>query len=154
MLQIVIALSAASPIVLGHRLVLVFRFWARTVFRLALGFSVAIFGYFAVLFVVVESYSLSQPLGPAVYGGGFVLATLLGVIAGTLVSPARLSRLVIPGTCALALVFPIGLNVYLGVVADWRPAYLLYLLGSICGGYAVTRLTSPRSRGIPRYCHI
>jgi hypothetical protein len=52
------------------------------------------------------------------------------------------------------LLFPIGLNVYLGVVADRRPAYLLYLLGSIWGGYAVAWLTSPQSRSIPWLCHI
>jgi hypothetical protein len=84
-----------------------------------------------------------------VYGAGFVLATLLGVIAGTLVSPAGLVRVIVPGTCVLAVMFPIGVNVYFGLRANWRPVYLLYLLGSIWGGYVIAWLMSG-PRGISR----
>jgi hypothetical protein len=105
-----------------------------------------------VLFALVRTYSLSQPMGPAVYGAGFVVATLLSVAAGSLTSPARLSRIIVPVTCALAVLFPVGLNVYCGVVAHWQPVFLLYLLGSIWGGYAIAWLASPVA-GIQRLHH-
>jgi hypothetical protein len=149
MLQIVIALSAAGVIALESRVGRAFGSRAWTAFRLMLGFAVAAVVYFGVLFVLVRTYSVGQPLGAVVYGAGFVLATLLGVIAGTLVSPAGLVRVIVPGTCVLAVMFPIGVNVYFGLRANWRPVYLLYLLGSIWGGYVIAWLMSG-PRGISR----
>jgi hypothetical protein len=124
---------------------------ARTAFRLVPGVTVAALVYFGVLVAITEGYSLTQPLGAAVYGVGFVLATVLAVVAGALVSPARLSKIVITGTCALAVMFPICLNIYFGAMAAWQPIYLLYLLGSIWGGYAVAWLM-PRSDGPSQLC--
>lgn len=140
MLQIGIALSAICPLVLGHRLVLAFTRRTGTVFRMALGLGVATLAYFATLFAIVATFRLSQPLGAAVYGAGFSVATLLAVIAGNLAVPARLSRIFIPGLCALTVMFPVGLNWYFGMIGAWRPVYLLYLAGGLCGGYAVARL--------------
>jgi hypothetical protein len=137
MLKIVIALCEVGGVLLESHVRRTFR---STAFRLVLGFAVAAVVYFGVLFVLVESYSSSRPLGAAVYGVGFVLATLLAVIAGTVVSPARLARVIVPGTCFLAVMFPIGVNVYFGFRADWRPIYLLYLLGSVWGGYVIAWL--------------
>jgi hypothetical protein len=141
-----IMLGAASRIGPELRTERVLRLSAWTAFRLVPGVTVAALVYSAVLFVFAETYSLSQPLGAAVYGVGFVLATVLAVVAGALVSPAQLSKIVVPGTCALAVMFPIGLNIYFGAMAEWQPIYLLYLLGSIWGGYAVAWLM-PRSDG-------
>jgi hypothetical protein len=76
------------------------------------------------------------------YGIGFAVATLLAVIAGTLVSPARLSRIIIQGVCALAILFPLGVVVYFGMTGTWRSFYLLYLAGSMAGGYGIAGLTS------------
>ena len=149
MLQIVIALSAASPIVLEHRLVLRFRFWARTIFRLALAFVVAALVYFAFLLALVEAYPLGQPLGILVYGASFALATLLSVVAGILVSPGRLSAIIVQGGCMLAILFPLGLYFYFGIAGAWRATYLIYLMGSIAGGYGVAWLTSRTQRSEP-----
>jgi hypothetical protein len=98
--------------------------------------------YLAVLLAFVATYKLSQPMGAAFYGVGFAVATLLAVIAGTLVSPKRLSRVIIQGVCALAILFPLGVSIYFGMVGTWHAIYLLYLVGSVAGGYGVARLTS------------
>jgi hypothetical protein len=153
MLQIGIALSAVFPLVLEHRLVRAFRLWAATVFRVALGFGVATLVYFAVLFAIVATFRLSQPLGVAVYGAGFSVATLLSVVAASLAVPTRLARIFIPGICVLTVMFPVGLNWYFGIIGVWRPAYLLYLAGGLCGGYAVALLVY-RVHGGLRLCGI
>jgi len=98
-----------------------------------------------VLFVFVQNYSLSRPLGSVVFGVGFMSATLLAVGAGFIVSPKRLFRIVVTGTCALAVLFPLGLNLYFGMTSSWQPVYLLYLLGGIWGGYVVMWV-APRGR--------
>lgn len=146
MLQIVIALSAASPIVLQHRLVLRVRFWIGTVFWLALAFIVAALVYFALLMALVEIYPLGQPLSSLIYGASFALATLLSVIAGTVVSPKRLFRIIIPGGRMLAMMFPFSLYFYFGMAGAWRATYLIYLIGSVVGGYGVEWLTSQARR--------
>jgi hypothetical protein len=69
------------------------------------------------------------------------MATLLAVITGTVVSPKQLSRIIIQGVCALAILFPLGVSVYFGMAGTWHAIYLLYLVGSIAGGYGVARLT-------------
>lgn len=143
MLHIMIARGAASPIVFEHQAARAFRYWTWTLFRLALGFVVATLVYFGVLFVCVHAYSLNQPLGAAFYGVGFVLATVLAVVAGRLVSPERLSRIIVPGICGLAVMFPIGLNIYFGLMQNWQPVYLLYPPGGVWGGYVVI-WTAPR----------
>jgi hypothetical protein len=155
MLHIMIVFSAVSPLVLENRMVLALRSLTWTTFRLALTFTVAAIVYFATLLALVEIYSLDQPLGEAVYGIGFMIATFLALLGGTLVSPARLAKIIIPGICTLAVIFPIGLYLYYGLTGSWRAIYLLYLIGSIAGGYGVTRLTSrnrdrPRLNRIPR----
>jgi hypothetical protein len=104
--------------------------------------AVAALVYFAVLFALTEGYSPGEPWGTAVFGAGFVVATLLAVVAGAAVSPKRLWRMIVSGSCALAVLFPFCLNVYFGVITGWRPIYLLYLLGSIWGGYAVAWLSA------------
>jgi len=142
MLHILIVFSAVSPLVLENRLVLALRSLTWTIFRLALTFIVAAMIYFATLLALVEIYSLDQPLGEAVYGIGFMIATFLALVIGSLVSPARLHGIIIPSICALAVIFPISLYLYYGLAGSWRAIYLLYLIGSIVGGYGVTRLTS------------
>jgi hypothetical protein len=153
MLQIVIALSAASPIVLRHRLVLTFRYWTATVFRLALGLIAGATAYFAVIFVLIKTYPLSHPFALLAYGVGFAVATLLAVIAGTLVSPTRLSKVIIQAVCTLAALFPTGLYFYFGASGEWHGIYLLYLAGSVSGVYAVARLTS-WAGNVPHLCGI
>jgi hypothetical protein len=146
MLEIMIAFGRASPVVLEYQMVRAFRYWAVTSFHLALGFAVAALAYFGVLFVLTHVYPVSYPLGSALYGMGFLIATLAGVAAGAIASPERLLRVVIPGTCILAVMFPVGLNVYFGMVANWKPIYLLYFLGSVWGGYVVA-WTFPEAKG-------
>jgi hypothetical protein len=153
MIHIVIALSAASPLVMDNRLVRAARFWINTALRLTLGFAIATLTYFSVLFVVVETYKIGQPIGAVIYGTAFAVATLLAAGAGAIVSPARLSRIVILGVCALALLFPLGLYIWFGVTGSWRTLYLLYLLGSTTGGYAIARLTAG-THDVPRLCRI
>ena len=122
-------------------------------FRLILGLATAAVVYFGVLFALLETYPLTQPMGAAVYGIGFVLATLLGVLAGILIAPRRQSKIVIRGTCAFAITFPVGLNIYFGIIANWQPALLLYLLGSIWGCYVVTWLSAP-AECAQRHCRV
>jgi hypothetical protein len=153
MLQIVIALSAASPIVLKHRLVITVRHWAATAFRLILGLTVAVTAYFAVIWTLVKSFPLGHPSAVPVYGAGFAAATLLAVIAGTLVSPTRLSRIIIQTVCVLAALFPGGLYFYFGAGGEWRAIYLLYLTGSVAGGSVVARLTT-WTGDVPHVCGI
>jgi hypothetical protein len=141
MLHIAVMFSAISPIVFEHRLAQAIRLWVATGFRLLLGFAVAGLVYFAVLLAFVSTYKLTQPIEAVAYGIGFAVATLLAVIAGTLVSPARLSRIIIQGVCALAILFPLGVVVYFGMTGTWRTFYLLYLAGSMAGGYGIARLT-------------
>lgn len=142
MLQIVIAFGAASPIVLEHRFVRALRYWIATLFRLTLAFAAATLAYFGVLLALTQTYSLHQPHSVMLYGFGFTLATLAGVIAGALISPARLSRIVIRGACALAASFPAGLYFHFGLAGDWSPLYLLYLIGSLAGTSAIVQLMS------------
>jgi len=153
MLHLVVALSAASPIVLEHRAVVALRLWAGTVFRLLLGVIVATVAYFGVLDALVHSYGLTQPFGAIVYSAGFMLATLFAVVCGTLVSPARWSRVMIPSICGLGVMFPLGLNIYFGLMEDWRPVYLLYILGSVWGGYAIAWLAAS-AQGVARFGRI
>jgi hypothetical protein len=153
MLQIVIALNAVSPAVLKHRLVITFRHWVATVFRLSLGLAIATLAYFAVIWVLVKAYPLGYPLGLLVYGAGFAAATLVAVIASTLVSPTRLSRIIIQSVCILASLFPAGLYFYFGATGEWRAIYLLYLTGSVVGGYIVARLTT-WAGDVPHFCGI
>ena len=141
MLHITVMLSAISPIVFEHRLVLAVRLWVATGFRLVLGFAVAGTVYFAVLLAFVTAYKLNQPLGAIAYGIGFAVATLLAVIAGTLVSPVRLSRTIIRGVFALAILFPLDVCVYFGMTGTWKTINLLYIAGSVTGGYGVAQLT-------------
>ena len=61
-----------------------------TPFRLAFGFAVAALVYFGVLFALMEAYPVCQPHSAVVYGVGFAVATLLGVIVGIRVSPLEL----------------------------------------------------------------
>jgi general stress protein CsbA len=153
MLQIVVALNAVSPVVLKHRLVITFRHWAATILRLALGLAVAAMVYFAVIWGLVKAYPPGSLLGLLVYGAGFAAATLVAVIAGTLVSPARLSRIIIQSVCVLASLFPAGLYFYFGATGEWRAIYLLYLTGSVAGGYMVARLTT-WAGDVPHFCGI
>ena len=141
MLHVTVMLSAISPIVFEHRLALAVRLWVATGFRLVLGFAVAGTVYFAVLLAFVAAHKLNQPMGAVAYGIGFAVATLLAVIAGTLVSPVRLSKIIIQGVCALAILFPLGVCAYFGMTGTWKATYLLYLAGSIAGGYGVAYLT-------------
>jgi hypothetical protein len=153
MLQIVIALSAASPIVLKHRLVVTFRHWAATAFRLVLGLTVAVTAYFAVIWTLVKSFPLGHSFALPVYGAGFAAATLLAVIAGTLVSPTRLLRVIVQTVCVLAVLFPAGLYFYFGAEGEWRAIYLLYLTGAVVGGSVVARLTT-WTGDVPHVCGI
>jgi hypothetical protein len=153
MFQIVIALIAHGPVVIEPQVLQPFKYRERSVFRLVLGLATAAVAYFGVLLTLVETYPLSQPKAAAVYGIGFVLATLLGVLAGILIAPPRQSKIVIRGTCAFAITFPVGLNIYFGAIANWQPAFLLYLLGSIWGCYVVTWLSAPTECS-PRQCRI
>jgi hypothetical protein len=117
--------------------------------RLLLGFAVAGLVYFAVLLAFVASCKPNQPMGGVVDGVRFAIATLLAVIAGTLVSPKWLSRIIIRGVCALSILFPLGVSVDFAIAGTWHAICLLYLLGSIGGGYAVARPASGTS-GLPR----
>jgi hypothetical protein len=153
MLQIVIAFGAASPIVLEHRFVRTLRYWVATLSRLTLAFAGATLAYFGVLLALTQTYSLHQPHSVMLYGFGFTLATLAGVIAGALISPARLSRIVIQGASTLAAAFPAGLYLHFGLAGDWSPLYLLYLIGSIVGSCAIGQLMS-WSRAHPRLCGV
>jgi hypothetical protein len=149
MLHIAVMFSAISPIVFEHRAAQAIRLWVTTGFRLAIGFAVATLVYFGVLLAFVTAYKLSQPIGAAAYGVGFAVATLLAVIAGTQVSPARLTRIIIQGVCALGILFPLGVTLYFGMMGAWKAIYLLYLAGAVAGGYGVARLTSG-ARHAPR----
>jgi hypothetical protein len=142
MLQIMTALCLASPLLMGHRLIVAFGFWAKTVCRLVLGFVIAALVYFGVILALVKTYPRSEPLSVIVYGFGFALAVRLAGNAGALISPTRLSRIIVPGIYALAPVFPLGLYFYFGSAGDWRGTYILYVVGSIGGGYGITRLMS------------
>jgi hypothetical protein len=142
MLHIMIALGAASPLLLESRVVIAVRFWIRAVFHLALALTVAVLIYFALLLALVQTYPIDRPSSTIVYGCSFAITTIVAAAAGTLVSPAPFLRFVTPAICALAVMFPIGLYIYFGMTGAWRATYLLYITGSIAGACGVTRLSS------------
>jgi hypothetical protein len=142
MLPIAIALSAASPIVLEHRVVIVCRFWISAVVRLGLSLALATLVYFAVLFALIESYKITEPMSLPIYVIGFAVATLVSIMAAASVSPARLCRIVTPCTCGMAILFPVSLYVMFGLAGSWRGIYLFYLIGTIAGGYGFAGLNA------------
>ena len=145
---LVLAFTAASPLIFQHPLTIACLFWVKTIIHVSLAFVVTVGSYGFALLAMVDTYSNSQPFADALYGFAFALATLLAVCGGTMVAPRWLARIFIPVAGGSAAMFPAWLYLHHGLAGDWRSAFLWYLAASLAGAIAAMRLIAQVDRHV------
>lgn len=153
MLHIATLLGIASPLVLEHRFILIFRLWLRTALHLALAFGIATMVYGLILGAITEAYSPSGPMATMVYGFGLALAGAVAICGGTLAAPDRCARFAFRAINGLTVLFPLAIYVHLAVAGELQTGFVWYLVGGFGGGVAATKLM-PWLRVMPRVSRV
>ncbi len=140
MLQIALALGAASPLGLAfhHLRPVLSALW--TVLRLAWAALAAVFAYGVSMTFVTVHYEPHRPLAAMIYASGLAVATLIGICTATLAAPGRLARHIIPSASALSVLLPAAMFIRTGTQPGWEGPYVLYAVGAFTGCVAGTRL--------------
>lgn len=132
-----------SPLVFKHRLVLTCLFCVKTLICVSFAVLVTVVSYGLTLLSVMMTYRYGQPLADALYAFAFALATFLAVCAGTIVMPRWLVWGFVPAAGGFAAMFPMCLFLRHGLSGDWRADFIVYLVSSLAGAAAATRVISP-----------